>query len=166
MPCNSQAAAYSPNPLDANLAWHMMTTLQAIGSLPMGSQDERVDDGGGSGMGQEVHGLILSAHLNLVTQLRLMGGMSEWAVYVAMHLPEEGATAAAAGMGRGAGDGLRTGLVKELLTATCPEWRSDVAKEQFLRGQLGLPQVGHGGQLQFPQIELMSFETQNHLIFN
>ena len=101
----------------------MMTTMQAIGSLPSSG-------GAGTDAGDvpndEIQSLIISAHLNLITQLRLTGGMSEWAVYVALHLP---------------GVGLRAVMVKELLSAHCPEWRSDDTKLEFLRGRLGLPQV-------------------------
>ena len=125
-----QASAYSDNPLDASLAWHVMTVLQAIGALPGGTASSE-------GVGDEVLGLTLTASLNLITQLRLVGNMSEWALYVALHLPDDWAS----------WPGLRTSVVMELLVAHCPEWRADGEKLEFLRGQLGLNQVRGSVQL-------------------
>ena len=117
-----QAAAHSPNPLDGSLAWHVMTALQAVGVLPTAAAAEAHD---------EAEGLLLAAQLNLITQLRMAGGMCEWAVYVALHVPDNVVS----------WPGLRGHLVRELLAAHCPEWRADAAKLTFLKGPLGLPQV-------------------------
>jgi hypothetical protein len=56
--------------------------------------------------------------------------MCEWAVYVALHVPDVSFW-----------PGLRNHLVQELLTAHCPEWRADMSKLEFLKGQLRIPKV-------------------------
>ncbi|GAX81271.1 hypothetical protein CEUSTIGMA_g8703.t1 [Chlamydomonas eustigma] len=122
-----QAATYSSNPLDASLAWHMMSVLQAVEALPKAGYGE---DGGAdlAEGGEDYQKVILSCHLNLITQIVIVGGMCEWAVYVALHVPDVLFW-----------PGLRSHLVQELLTAHCPEWRTDASKLKFLTERLGIP---------------------------
>ncbi|KAG1657439.1 hypothetical protein FOA52_011719 [Chlamydomonas sp. UWO 241] len=121
-----QAAAHSPNPLDGSLAWHVMSVLTSIGVLPSAGDALAAADEDRSG-GPPVHELLLQAHASLIGQLCLVGGMCEWAVYVALTLPSP------PGWPR-----LRDAAVSELLAATVPEWHGDAHKTAFLTQRLGL----------------------------
>ena len=63
--------------------------------------------------------------MNLVAQLELIGGMSQWAVYVAAHLPDAA---------------LREETVRSLLSRHAPEWAAEPhAARAFLVDRLGMP---------------------------
>ena len=67
-------------------------------------------------------------HVSLIAQLEAMGGLEEWAVYVAAHLPDAPSS-----------PGGRDGLIRHLLGAHAPAWAASPAKREFLLSKLGLP---------------------------
>eukprot|EP00854_Cymbomonas_tetramitiformis_P009771 gene9771-11577_t len=90
------------------------TVLSALGSSALGAEGEEAR-------------ACKEAQLvcGLVAQLQLLPDMSEWAVYVAMHLQDPRA---------------RQELVKMLLCAQCEEWSQDKEKVEFLRDTLRVPE--------------------------
>jgi hypothetical protein len=60
----------------------------------------------------------------MASQLELVGGMCEWAVFAAMHLEDASA---------------REALVTELLSRHCEEWSASEEKQTFLRDRLQVP---------------------------
>ncbi len=74
--------------------------------------------------------LVRQVHVSLIGQLEAMGGLEEWAVYVAAHLP---------GDSPGGGPGARDGLIRHLLQRHAPAWAASGAKRGFLLERLGLP---------------------------
>ena len=62
--------------------------------------------------------------LALVAQLELIGGMSQWAVYVATHLPDPAQ---------------REDTVRSLLRRHAPEWAAHPAAHDFLLERLAVP---------------------------
>ncbi len=68
--------------------------------------------------------------MSLISQLEALGQMSHWAVYVALHLPDNPSRDWAH---------LREALVKELLMRHAPDWATDAAKRDFLLHKLHLP---------------------------
>ena len=71
---------------------------------------------------------VCAVHMSLVSQLERLGGLEEWALYVALHLPdgpEEGSE--------------RNSLLLELLHRHAPVWAASQAKQEFITRALGLP---------------------------
>lgn len=60
----------------------------------------------------------------MIAQLEAIGGLHEWAVYVALHLPDAFQ---------------RTRTVEQLLARHAPVWAADAGKYRFLVEQLQLP---------------------------
>lgn len=60
----------------------------------------------------------------MVAQLEAVGGLPQWAVYVALHLPD-------------AFQRVRT--VEQLLTRHAAEWTADAGKREFLLQRLHIP---------------------------
>jgi Nuclear protein 96 len=60
----------------------------------------------------------------MIAQLEAVGGLDEWAVYVALHLPDAFQ---------------RTRTVEQLLARHAPEWAADASKCKFLLQRLQLP---------------------------
>ncbi|KAK3283349.1 hypothetical protein CYMTET_8949 [Cymbomonas tetramitiformis] len=108
------SSTFSADPLDNSLSWHLETVLSALGSSALGAEGEEAR-------------ACKEAQLvcGLVAQLQLLPDMSEWAVYVAMHLQDPRA---------------RQELVKMLLCAQCEEWSQDKEKVEFLRDTLRVPE--------------------------
>lgn len=114
-----QAASHSPNPLDTSLTWHLLSVLTSIHVLPGAADAAAAEaDAPPSSDGARTSELLLHTHLNMIAQLLLLGGMCEWAVYVALQLPDTPAA-----------PNLRSATVAELLAGSVPEWLGDAAKE-------------------------------------
>eukprot|EP00955_Chlamydomonas_euryale_P009386 100385-Chlamydomonas_euryale.AAC.24 len=111
-----------------------MSVLTALRVLPDPGADQSGDGGAAEGSGDTgtagVSELLLRCQLDLMAQLLLLGGMCEWAVYVALGLPSTPSQ-----------PHLRSAAVAELLASSVPEWHGDVAKEAFLTQRLGLPRA-------------------------
>lgn len=60
---------------------------------------------------------LLAAAIEFVSQLHMAGGLCEWAVYAALHVPDLPQL--------GPAGAVRRRLVRELLAATAPEWMED-----------------------------------------
>jgi Nuclear protein 96 len=60
----------------------------------------------------------------MIAQLEAIGGLHEWAVYVALHLPDAFQ---------------RTRTVEQLLARHAPVWAADASKYTFLVEQLKIP---------------------------
>lgn len=60
----------------------------------------------------------------MVTQLEAVGDLPEWAVYVALHLPDAFQ---------------RARTTTALLMQHAPEWAADAGKREFLLQRLGIP---------------------------
>ena len=66
--------------------------------------------------------------MSLISQLERLGGLEEWALYVALHLPD------------GPQEGpVRDSLLLELLHRHAPVWAASQAKRDFITLALGLP---------------------------
>jgi len=109
-------AGYSPNPLDAGLAWHLLSAAAAVEALPTVGLD------GGP------HPAALAAAADLLGLLALLPGAGHWGAYVALHLPDDPSR-----------PGLRDAAVAALLAASAPEWGADAEARAFLTEALGLP---------------------------
>ncbi len=133
------ASGCSANPCSAGLPWLLLTALQACGVLrPLRDADLAAAASGAEEERRRQHWpTVLHAHMALVGQLLLAGDMSEWALYVALHLPDV-PPAAVGGYGGGC---LRRLVVAELLSLTAPQWAGHAWREAFLTQVLGLPQV-------------------------
>ena len=68
--------------------------------------------------------------MSLISQLERLGGLEEWALYIALHLPDGGQG------GRGLA---RDDLVLQLLHRHAPAWAASQQKQDFLTSALGLP---------------------------
>ena len=67
--------------------------------------------------------------MSLISQLERLGGLEEWALYVALHLPDsEGRMSSA-----------RDELVLQLLHRHAPVWAASKQKQEYLTSTLGLP---------------------------
>ncbi|KAG2435206.1 hypothetical protein HXX76_007289 [Chlamydomonas incerta] len=147
-----RCAGYSPNPLDHSLAWHLMTSLQACRVLPKPGGHGADAHAGSPPPAYESE--LLATTLEFISQLLLAGGLCEWALYVALTIPdlpvEEGAEGGGGAGGAGAGEeeeeagggrspAVRTRVVRELLAMTAPEWMGDGAREAFLTNTLRIP---------------------------
>jgi nuclear pore complex protein Nup98-Nup96 len=60
----------------------------------------------------------------MIAQLEAVGGLHEWAVYIALHLPD---------------DIQRAHTVEQLLARHAPEWAADAQKRSFLLQRLQIP---------------------------
>ncbi|GLC36634.1 hypothetical protein PLESTM_000483300 [Pleodorina starrii] len=133
-----RCSGYSPNPLDHSLAWHLMAALQAVGVLPPAGSaappdtDTDVDASARAQYDNEV----LTTTLEFISQLLLAGGLCEWAVFVALTIPD---LPRGGGGGDGGGPAVRRRVVRELLAMSVPEWSTDSAREAFLSDSLHVP---------------------------
>ncbi|PNW86453.1 hypothetical protein CHLRE_02g086887v5 [Chlamydomonas reinhardtii] len=145
-----RCAGYSPNPLDHSLAWHLMTSLQACQVLPKpGAAAGRHGADAHAGSPPPAYeSELLGTTLEFISQLLLAGGLCEWALYVALTIPdlpaEEGGAGGGAGEdgeeeGAGRSPAVRTRIVRELLAMTAPEWMGDSTREAFLTNTLRIP---------------------------
>ena len=66
--------------------------------------------------------------MSLISQLERLGGLEEWALYVALHLPDGSEEGCA-----------RDALLLELLHRHAPVWAASQAKQDFITRALGLP---------------------------
>ena len=66
--------------------------------------------------------------MSLISQLERLGGLEEWALYVALHLPDDPE-----------GGPARDSLLLELLHRHAPVWAASQAKRGFITSALGLP---------------------------
>ena len=73
---------------------------------------------------------VCAVHMSLISQLERLGGVEEWALYVALHLPD-GADVL--------GGSARDDLVLQLLHRHAPVWAASQEKQEFLVKALGLP---------------------------
>ncbi|KAK9829955.1 hypothetical protein WJX72_008858 [[Myrmecia] bisecta] len=112
-------AAYTPDPLDYGLGWQVLGVLQAIHQLSLPAQAPVQ---------------VYMLHTSFIAQLESIGGLAEWCVYVALHLPDSPLPD---------WRGLREQLVRELLMRHAPAWASaspaHAARRAFLRDRLGVP---------------------------
>lgn len=147
-----QPAASSPDPLDATRPWRIMTTLQAIHALPslsvaaaMSLEAQETTTAAAAASASSLDQVLLQVQLEAISQLRLAGGLCEWAVYVALHLPDVVPCSPSSLSSDNNEDvssslgSVRTRLVKEILVEGCNEWVKDEAKRSFLVGVLGIP---------------------------
>lgn len=73
---------------------------------------------------------VCAVHMSLISQLERLSGLEEWALYVALHLPD----------GSPGDRGLvRDDLVLQLLHRHAPLWAASEQKQDFLTSTLGLP---------------------------
>ncbi|KAK9845938.1 hypothetical protein WJX81_006497 [Elliptochloris bilobata] len=120
-------AAVTPARLDHWLGWALLEVLRAIGVaplLPTGSSTK-----------------VFALHASMVAQLEALG-LPQWAVFVALHLPDELPSEAGLGSPAGAGGfcgARRTQLVRELLRRHAPAWADARGAAAFLVGRLRLP---------------------------
>jgi nuclear pore complex protein Nup98-Nup96 len=105
-------AGITPDPLDYSFIWHMLCVLRSIGAVP----EEDVPTTPAPSIAQ----------MNFISQLENLGGLSHWAVYVALHLPDPIA---------------RETTVRELLARHCPEWAKDQEVIKFLIESLDVPKA-------------------------
>jgi hypothetical protein len=77
-------------------------------------------------------GQVCAVHASLISQLEAVGGLEEWALYVALHVPD-----CAAAEGRG----VRDRLVRELLLRHAPALAASPAKQAFLLERLRIPRA-------------------------
>ncbi|KXZ47639.1 hypothetical protein GPECTOR_34g798 [Gonium pectorale] len=142
-----RVAGYSSNPLDHSLAWQLMTALQAAGVLPTpGTQsaaglDARADPCNASLYGEALSPYdddMLGTTMEFITQLLMAGGLCEWALYVALSIPD--LPVAAVGGGGASSGAVRQRVVRELLSLTAHEWIGDSARQSFMTGTLRIPQ--------------------------
>jgi hypothetical protein len=105
-------AGITPDPLDYSFNWLMLCLLRSIGAVP-------ADD-------VSTTPAPSIAHMNFISQLESLGGLSHWAIYVALHLPDPLA---------------RETTVKELLARHCPEWEKDDEVILFLVESLDVPKA-------------------------
>ena len=103
-------AGITPDVLDYSFSWHLLCVLRSIAAVP-------VDD--------PARGPA-TTHMAFISQLEMLGGLSHWAIYVALHLADPLA---------------RETVVKELLTRHCPEWEGDDEVTQFLEHSLQVPRA-------------------------
>ena len=75
---------------------------------------------------------VCAVHMSLISQLERLGGLEEWALYIALHLPD----GAQADKGSARDD-----LVLQLLHRYAPVWAASKRKQEFLIKTLGLPQA-------------------------
>lgn len=73
---------------------------------------------------------VCAVHMSLISQLERLGGLEEWALYVALHLPN-GA--------QGAQGSARDDLVLQLLHRHAHVWATSKEKHTFLTQALDLP---------------------------
>ena len=73
---------------------------------------------------------VFQLHMSLIAQLEALGHMAHWAVYVALHVPDQPDINWPC---------IREALVKELLMRPAPEWAADASKRDFLLHKLHLP---------------------------
>lgn len=100
---------YSPEPLDARLGWLLHGVLRAIAVLPPAADRQTQ---------------VSMVTMAMVTQLEAVGDLPEWAVYVALHLPDAFQ---------------RARTITALLMQHAPEWAADAGKRDFLLQRLGIP---------------------------
>jgi hypothetical protein len=120
------AAGHTSNASDSLFPWQLLTVLQALGAatpadqLAAAASDESQGTGGsgcglqvdtlpasgsasgsagGGGAAQESWSLVLAGHTGLISQLLAVGGLAEWAVFVALQLPDTGGWVGWAGWG-------------------------------------------------------------------
>ena len=72
---------------------------------------------------------VCAVHMSLISQLERLGGLEEWALYVALHLPDSEERTSSA----------RDELVLQLLHRHAPVWAASKQKQEFLTSTLGLP---------------------------
>lgn len=121
-------ASVTDDPMDYSFSWYLLSVLQSIGVLEYGpkeadsyySRDDKV-------MNDEFLSnskVVAQTTMGLVSQLEYLGGMTHWAVYVALHIPV---------------DEKRYSVVKYLLSRYCPEWAGNEEIENFLSCDLKVP---------------------------
>lgn len=123
-----------------------MTALQAVHALPslsVASSMSLETQSEGSEGSPSLDQVLLQVHLEAISQLRLAGGLCEWAAYVALHLPDV-IPCCPSSLCRGSNDqplggAVRTRLVTEILVEGCQEWVKDESKRSFLAGVLKIP---------------------------
>ncbi|KAL4425557.1 hypothetical protein ABPG75_009573 [Micractinium tetrahymenae] len=102
-------AGFTPDPLDCAFCWHLLSVLSATGALPEAAAELPP---------------AAATRMSFISQLECVGGLSRWAVYAALHIPDAEE---------------RSKVVRELLMAHVDEWCEDDEAEEFLRQRLRLP---------------------------
>jgi nuclear pore complex protein Nup98-Nup96 len=113
-------AGVTPDPLDYSFSWHLLGVLRAVGAAP----DDDDDAGGAGDATRESAAAAGAAAMSFAAQLQAAGGLARWAVYAAMHLPD---------------DRQRGQAVRALLEAHCPEWEAEAGAEAFFVDRLRVP---------------------------
>jgi hypothetical protein len=75
---------------------------------------------------------VCAVNASLIAQLEALGGLEEWAIYVALHLPD----CQDAGSGQGS---VRNALVHQLLLRHAPALAASPDKQSFVLERLHLP---------------------------
>ena len=73
---------------------------------------------------------VCAVHMSLISQLERLGGLEEWALYIALHLPDSGQA------DKGSA---RDDLVLQLLHRHASVWAASKQKQEFLTETLRLP---------------------------
>lgn len=113
--------------------------LQALGALPSPSAPSS-DPQQGDAL-EPGQAAALACLTGLLAQLHLTGGLCQWAVYVALHVPDLPGW-----------PGVRRHLVEGLLMQSCEEWAKDQDKRSFLTNVLRLPEVSADGSCRMHQL--------------
>eukprot|EP00879_Flechtneria_rotunda_P032281 GHRR01035461.1.p1 GENE.GHRR01035461.1~~GHRR01035461.1.p1 ORF type:complete len:401 (+),score=213.04 GHRR01035461.1:508-1710(+) len=112
-----RVAGHSVNPLDYSTAWQLLLLLEAVGALP--SRRE------------EYESVAVATCSSFIAQLLLLLRHSEveWALFAALHIPEQGLSA----------PGTRAAVLQQLLELTAPQWCGRPAAIVWLKDTLHLP---------------------------
>lgn len=130
-------AACGPDPLDHALPWHLLSTLEATDVVPRRAS--------------AWHPAAAATRMGFIAQLEAVGGLAHWAVYAALHLPDDnygdggdsgdGAAAPEGGAIAGGRGATREAVVRRLLAVHTPEWAGNAEVQAFLSSSLRLPEA-------------------------
>jgi hypothetical protein len=101
----------TPDPQDSGFFWHLFCVLQSIGVVP-------------EDLTEEAEAAVARITTTYISQLEAIGGLSHWAIYVALHIKNES---------------MRDHVVRDLLCRYCSEWQDDDEVVEFLVQKIGVP---------------------------
>jgi len=110
----------TPDVHRADFYWHLLCVLEAISVVPdVGFCDSNI-----LGCKQDVSDAVSRVVTSFIAQLESVGGMFQWAIYVALHIGD---------------DDYRDIVVNDLLSRYVEEWHADAGLVDFLVQELGVP---------------------------